>query len=621
MAGDVQAHVRLMTLLNVKAAHPRDEDNKNPGGQKRLRVRVHGAVQPVSAPQKETVAAEPAPAAEPALVAANDSDDEEVGLDAFYAHFGTESTVIAGVDTRALQWTTPQPFAVLGGATIAHIVRPRPIEVVARPHARIWNQFISLCGKKGVSHAQEQLLQVIGKYVDFWDATLSLGEHKATRMAISMHLLSHVTRVRQRILKDNERLAKAAAAAHDTEDDDGLPELRDQGFTRPKVLLLAPMRNSAKVWVEQLIALAGSDQVENKARFFKEFSLPPGALDKLADPASADRYPEDHRYTFQGNIDDNFKLGIKLTRKTLKLYSGFFESDVIVASPLGLRLLMEKEKESDHLSSIEILVLDQMDTMLMQNWEHVKFVVEHLNAIPKQAHDTDFSRVKPWYLDNQAKNLRQNIMLSAFDAPEFRNLFHHTANVGGRVRTVPHCPPETCAMASVTPGIRQTFHRFDSTNAQSDPDVRLQTFLAKILPLLQRSALSATHTMIVVPSYFDFVRIEHHLRQAHPPISYTTLTEYTSNKDISRARQAFFMGKKGFLLMTERFHFYRRYLIRGARNMVFYAPPEHAGYYTELVNAPLTPRNNTDEVPDPADVSATVLYSNASQERKKHAAW
>jgi hypothetical protein len=40
-------------------------------------------------------------------------------------------------------------------------------------------------------------------------------------------------------------------------------------------------------------------------------------VDKLAvaDPGT---YPRDHAETFKGNVDDNFKVGIKLTRKSAK---------------------------------------------------------------------------------------------------------------------------------------------------------------------------------------------------------------------------------------------------------------------------------------------------------------
>lgn len=61
--------------------------------------------------------------------------------------------------------------------------------------------------------------------------------------------------------------------------------------------------------------------------------------------------------------------------------------------------------------------MDQMDALTMQNWEHVQvgallclriltkislqFVFNHLNQMPKESHDVDFSRIKPWYLDGQ----------------------------------------------------------------------------------------------------------------------------------------------------------------------------------------------------------------------------
>ncbi|KAI3626055.1 hypothetical protein CBS9595_001416 [Malassezia furfur] len=598
MGSDNRAHVRLQTLLNVSATHLRHGDDQERSA-KRMRISSRPAPS-VPSVEKRTERA-PAPQEPTATVdepqAADDSDDEAASdiADAFHTHFGAESADLAGIDTRDIHWTAPEHVSVLGGASVVRAVRPKQNDAAAR-------------AKYGpVSTAHREWIDLVGRYVDVWDARVALDEHDGLRSVLSMHAMSHVARTRQRILKDNERLAKAAVAAKADGHDDELPELRDQGFTRPKVLLLVPFRNTAKAWVQRLINVSGCDQVEHKSRFQTEFSLPPNAVDKLADPQFASHYPADHRKTFAGNIDDNFKLGVKLTRKTLKLYSAFFESDVIVASPLGLRLLIEKEHESDYLSSIEMVLVDQMDVMLMQNWDHVKFVLERLNAIPKQAHDTDFSRVKPWYLDDQAKNLRQSILLSSFDAPEFRTLFHHLQNVAGRVRTVAAVTAEDATIASVVPGVRQTFQRFECANAQGEADARFHLFVQKTLPHLERSAVSATHTMIVIPSYFDFVRVEDHFRKAGT-LTYATLSEYSSNKDVSRARQSFFAGKKSFLLVTERFHFYRRYMLRGARTIVFYAPPEHASYYPELINAALSQRSDDDEVPDPSEIGVQVLY-------------
>lgn len=181
-------------------------------------------------------------------------------------------------------------------------------------------------------------------------------------------------RTRNRILKNNEFLAhsKEEAAPHVER------ETRDQGFTRPKVLILLPFRNSALAWLDHLTNLSLANQVENRQRFEEEFSLPSGTVDKLADPTARSKYPEDHVATFAGNIDDSFRVGLKLTRTTLKCFAEFYQADIILASPLGLRMSIEKQKKgaeggaADFLSSIEMLIVDQTDVMTMQNWDHVQ---------------------------------------------------------------------------------------------------------------------------------------------------------------------------------------------------------------------------------------------------------
>lgn len=77
------------------------------------------------------------------------------------------------------------------------------------------------------------------------------------------------------------------------------------------------------------------------------------------------------------------------------------------------------------------------------------------------------------------------------------------------------------------------------------------------------------------------------------------------------------------LVLTERFYFYRRYKIRGARTIVFYAPPEHAVFYAEILAHPFLPgRSEVDSVEDPPletvqpeEVTVQVLFSRWDTDR------
>lgn len=69
-----------------------------------------------------------------------------------------------------------------------------------------------------------------------------------------------------------------------------------------------------------------------------------------------------------------------------------------MASPIALATKLAEDAKKgegagDFLSSVEVLVVDRADVLLMQNWAHVETVMEHLNKIPKQQHGTDIMRV------------------------------------------------------------------------------------------------------------------------------------------------------------------------------------------------------------------------------------
>lgn len=109
------------------------------------------------------------------------------------------------------------------------------------------------------------------------------------------------------------------------------------------MLILAPLRSSALTWMQHLVSSLPSSitQVENYPRFVSEYSLPEGARDKVLE--ERDKYPSDHVEIWKGNVDDSFRVGVKVTRKSVKVFSNFYESDMLIASPLGLRTSIEKD--------------------------------------------------------------------------------------------------------------------------------------------------------------------------------------------------------------------------------------------------------------------------------------
>jgi U3 small nucleolar RNA-associated protein 25 len=108
------------------------------------------------------------------------------------------------------------------------------------------------------------------------------------------------------------------------------------------------------------------------------FSIPKNTEDPLASTSATTEYPLDHLVNFRGNSDDNFRIGIKITRKAWRVVmmpaneDKLMECDIIIASPLGIKMQSEREESTDLLSSIEVAVVDGIDVMQMQNWDHVQ---------------------------------------------------------------------------------------------------------------------------------------------------------------------------------------------------------------------------------------------------------
>ena len=431
------------------------------------------------------------------------------------------------------------------------------------------------------------LSEAMLKYEDICLAYRTVSNSKFLRDVSVLHALNHVYLTRDRVIKNNEKIAQAG--------EDDTREYRDQGFTRPKVLVILPTRQSCVQWMEAVFQISNVEQQENKARFYEQY---------YADDEPAwESKPEDFRELFAGNSDDNFRVGLKFNRKNVKIFSSFYNSDIILASALGLTQVLEGTTKSDKktapdadfLSSIEIVIIDNATAVQMQNWHHVEFIFSKLSSTPNDLHGADIERVRPWFLDANAKYLRQTIILSSFITPEVNSLItNHTFNTAGRVK---YTPTYTGTMLDLPPSIlpgalTQSFQRFHSPSPLTDPDLRFNHFTAVVLPTVlatdnTNTKSSPTGTLIFVPSYTSFLRLRNYLTTslstAAISLTFAALSEYTPTPELARARSHFLSGRHSTLLYTERLHHFRRLNLKGVKQVIFYGLPENPLFYSEIL--------------------------------------
>lgn len=447
---------------------------------------------------------------------------------------------------------------------------------------------------------QKELFSVINNYQDLYYSERTFSNADQIRFIYCLHAINHVLKTRTKVLHHNTKITKSKCKNMA----EVLDEYRDQGLVRPKVLIIVPFRHSCLKIVELLISiLIGEDKggsVMNKNRFMEDFSG-----NELIMPKRNPK-PEDYESTFQGNTDDTFKIGIAITKKTLKLYSEFYSSDIIISSLLGLRILIgaegEADRDYDFLASIELLILDQAELFLMQNWDHMIHVLNHLHLQPKESHGTDFSRIRSWCAHGWTKYYRQTLIFSSIHVPEIYGIFNKKCyNYAGKVKIIN--PVSSGSICQVLVQIPQVFHRFNASSHSQALECRMEFFISKILPQYKDRIMN--HTLIFIPSYFDFVKLRNYLKKEE--YSFVQICEYSKDAKVARARDMFFHSDAHFLLYSERFHFFRRIRVKGIRHIIFYAPPIFSQFYAEMCNLMQEAYQNPQSGSE-SNMTVTILY-------------
>lgn len=194
-------------------------------------------------------------------------------------------------------------------------------------------------------------------------------------------------------------------------------------------------------------------------------------------------------------------------------------------------------------------------------------------------------------------------MFSSVSFPEMNAIFRRSCvNFMGKVR-LDNTAISGSACQVVSP-VPMDFYRFEASSSKDAVDKRLQYFVNKVIPDFKKDTMF--HTMVVVPSYFDFVKVRNWFRQSD--LDFMDVCEYTKDKKVAEARDKFFHKDTHFLLYTERVHFYRRFAIKGIRHLIFYQLPFYPHLFAELCNLTQGVYQNKKSGSD-GNMSITVMYN------------
>ena len=395
---------------------------------------------------------------------------------------------------------------------------------------------------------------------DYRDLFFAGDDYQRIRKLSVLHAVNHIY---------NDIACKRQREGNDT---------RDSNFTPTTVLVLCPYRVQAYQFISEILnclpdSIEGEAfEVENSDRLNGEYSV-------AEIPAYLLRSkPKDWLEVFGGNTSSDFKMGIRFFDKKVALFQKMAKSQLIIASPLGL--FIQKEKEAtDFMSSIELLILDTTDALLMQAWDRLVSFVSQLNQRPSTVEGCDWARVRTYCLQSNHSKMRQTIGYGAVFTPEIHSLFTSFGNKRGSVIVRPLFYPPL-----LVSGLNRTFRRLATSSPDEIGESLWRCFKDRLFAQVKawRAApeAEARRTIIYYVSSMRFYQARKELDLYD--VNFLELADEATDGDVKRMKKAFKQDPNAVLIMTERFYYHFRTNL-GAERVVFMQPPTFPNFAPELV--------------------------------------
>lgn len=394
------------------------------------------------------------------------------------------------------------------------------------------------------------LFNCMNSYVDVFLSGCKVGDMESVRYLYALHAANHVSKT---VNSDVEK---------------------SQGFTKPRVLYICGLKSNAHDFIchlMQLLSFKKEDPMYDK--FMEEYELPEDEADKQKASFHKTDKSFDFVETFSGNQDDAFKIGLRYYKKRLHFYSSFYKSDIIVASPLGLNLMLQ-DNEYDFMSSIEVILIDRLDVIKFQNWRFLLDLIEKINLPLSKWRDADLNLLRVSTIDGHVKLYRQTIAVSCTQHSIFNALFRRFENKRGFIKLA-YKPTNDVVLLGSQLKVQQLFIKVAAATVKDCEAELMKYFIKNMLSSLQ----GIGGVLIVLGDYTHFLRITKDLQFAN--FEYLPCHESCTPKQMLFARQQFQAGKTPAIITTSRLLFFKRYVIKGTSKVFFVVPPEYPDIYRE----------------------------------------